>query len=103
MAKVKDVEQSLLGQLKSNGADIEAFRALISDYMALYKICEKLKTDIRQRGPIVCETGSTGQKITKCNPSIKELRDTNKSMLAILKHLGLSIETVQAADADDRL
>lgn len=103
MAKIKEIEQSLLEQLKANGADIEAFRALIADYMAMYRICEKLKADIRKRSPIVTEIGSTGQKITKCNPSIKELRDTNKSMLAILRQLGLSIDTVQAADADDRL
>ena len=36
------------------------------------------------------------------NPSIKELRDTSKSMLAILKQLGLSPDSVQSLD-DDRL
>jgi len=99
----KQVETSLLEQLRTNAADIDAFRALVADYMAMYRICEKLKTDIRKRGTIVQETGSTGQKITKCNPSIKELRDTNKAMLAILKQLGLSTETVKTAVEDDEL
>ena len=99
----KQVEQSLLEQLRTNAADIDAFRALIGDYMAMYRICEKLKTDIRKRGTIVQETGSAGQKVTKCNPSIKELRDTNKSMLTILRQLGLSIETVKTAVDDDEL
>jgi phage terminase small subunit len=99
----KQVENSLVEQLRANAAEIDAFRALINDYMAMFKICEKLKTDIRQRGTIVTETGSAGQKITKCNPSIKELRDTNKSMLTILRQLGLSIETVKAAVDDDEL
>lgn len=103
MAKIKDVEQSLIEQLKTNAADIEAFRALISDYMEMYRICVKLKTDIRKRGAIVTDIGSAGQKITKCNPSIKELRDTNKSMLAILRQLNLSIDTVHTACADDEL
>lgn len=103
MARIKDVEQSLIDQLKTNGADIEAFRALIADYMALYRVCNALKADIRKRGTIVERTGSTGQSITAPNTSIKELRDTNKSMLAILRHLNLSIDTVQAADTDDRL
>lgn len=103
MAKIKAVEQSLIEQLKTNGADIEAFRALIGDYMALYKVCEELKKDIRKRGTIVERTGSAGQTITAPNTSIKELRDTNKSMLAILRQLNLSIDTVQAADTDDRL
>ena len=99
----KQVENSLVEQLRANAAEIDAFRALINDYMAMFKICEKLKTDIRQRGTIVQETGAAGQKITKCNPSIKELRDTNKSMLTILRQLGLSIETVKAAVDDDEL
>ena len=99
----KQVENSLVEQLRANAAEIDAFRALINDYMAMFKICEKLKTDIRQRGTIVTETGAAGQKITKCNPSIKELRDTNKSMLTILRQLGLSIETVKAAVDDDEL
>lgn len=99
----KQVETSLMEQLRTNAADIDAFRALIHDYMAMYKICEKLKADIRKRGTIVTETGAAGQKITKCNPSIKELRDTNKSMLTILRQLGLSIDTVKAAVDDDEL
>lgn len=99
----KQIEKSLHDQLRANAADIDAFRALIADYMAMYKVCEKLKTDIRQRGTIVQETGSTGQKITKCNPSIKELRDTNKAMLTILRQLGLNIDTVKTASEDDEL
>lgn len=99
----KQVENSLVEQLRANAAEIDAFRALINDYMAMFKICEKLKSDIRKRGTIVQETGAAGQKITKCNPSIKELRDTNKSMLTILRQLGLSIDTVKAAVDDDEL
>jgi phage terminase small subunit len=99
----KNVEASLIGQLRASGADIDAFRALIGDYMALYRISEALKRDIRKRGTIVECTGSTGQRITKPNASIKELRDTNKSMLTILRQLGLSIDTVQASGADDEL
>lgn len=103
MAKIKDVEQSLIEQLRANGADIEAFRALIADYMAMYRICTALKADIKKRGAIVERTGSSGQIITGPNTSIKELRDTSKSMLAILRQLGLSIDKVLTADADDRL
>lgn len=98
---IRQVQTSLLDQLRAMGADIDVFKAQVADYMELYKICTALKKDIRERGTIITETGSTGQKITKCNPSIKELRDTNKSMLAILKQLGLSVETVVTADDDE--
>ena len=99
----KQVENSLLEQLRTAGADIDVFRALIGDYMAMYKISEKLKADIRKRGTNLTETGSAGQTITKCNPSIKELRDTNKAMLTILKQLNLSADTVKTAIEDDEL
>lgn len=98
---VKQVENSLLEQLRAAGADIDVFKAQVTDYVALYKICTDLKKDIRKRGTIITATGSTGQEITKCNPSIKELRDTNKSMLAILKQLGLSVDSVVTADDDE--
>lgn len=97
---MKQVEQSLLEQLRAADADIDVFRGLISDYIAMYRVCELLKKDIRQNGAMVETTGSTGQKIIKPNPAIKELRDTSKSMLAILKQLGLSIDTVQLPGDD---
>ncbi len=96
----KAVEQSLLKQLEVCGADIDAFRALIADYMAMYRVCVQLKQDIRKRGAVVESTGSTGQRITKCNPSIRELRDTNRAMLAILKQLNLTTDGVAGGEED---
>lgn len=95
------IEQSLLEQLRAAGADIDAFRGLVSDYTAMYRVCEQLKKDIRKNGAMVKATGSAGQEIIKPNPAIKELRDTSKSMIAILKQLGLSIDTVRQTDDDE--
>lgn len=95
------VRRSLTEQLRLNGADIDVFHGLISDYVAMFGICEKLKADIRKRGTIVRTVTPRGE-LNQPNSSIKELRDTSKSMLAILKQLGLSIETVQPSE-DDRL
>lgn len=98
----KAVEASLLDQLRAGDADIEVFRGLISDYMTMFKVCESLKKDIKKRGAIVKAITARGIEMDVPNPSIKELRDTSKSMLAILKQLDLTPETVQAVD-DDRL
>lgn len=99
----KAVEKSLVEQLKAAGADIEVFRGLISDYLAMFRVCEQLKKDIQKRGAIVEVPKTQDIVIMQPNSSIKELRDTSKSMLAILKQLGLNIDTVKAADADDEL
>lgn len=97
----KQVEKSLLDQLAAAGADIDAFRGLVSDYMAMYGVCEALKKDIRKNGVMIEAACSTGKVITKPNPSLKELRDTSKAMLSIIKQLGLSIDTVRIPDDDD--
>lgn len=97
----KAVEQSLIRQLEARGADIEAFRALIADYMEMYKVCGQLKKDVHKRGAVVDSIGSTGQNVTKCNPSIRELRDTNRAMLAILKQLGLTMDNVSGGEEDE--
>lgn len=98
----KQVKESLVSQLKANGADIEVFLGLISDYVTMYDVCEKLKKDIKKRGVIIDAVTARGLETSIPNPSIKELRDTSKSMLAILKQLGLSPDSVQSLD-DDRL
>ena len=98
---IKQVEQSLVDQLRASGADIDVFRGLVSDYTAMYRVCENLKKDILKSGTMIEAPCSTGQVITKPNPAIKELRDTSKSMLAILKQLGLNIDTVRVSDDDD--
>lgn len=99
---MKAVKDSLLEQLRAAGADIEVFRGLVSDYCTMYQVSEKLKADIKKRGTIVEVPKTQDIVITQPNSSIKELRDTNKAMLAILKQLNLSIDTVQPPE-DDRL
>lgn len=97
----KAVKESLLEQLRAKGADIDAFQALIADYMELYRVCVQLKKDIRKRGAVVESLGSRGQQITKCNPSIRELRDTNRAMLAILKQLDLTTDDIRGGEEDE--
>lgn len=104
MANVtNNIEKSLLDQLKARNALIDAFKGLISDYAAMYNVCEKLKNDIKERGITVVEYTASGRAVNKPNPSIKELRDTNKSMLMILKQLGLDLDTVKVKADNDEL
>lgn len=99
----KNIKKSLIEQLKTKNADIDAFVELVNDYEALNKVCNALKKDIKERGTIVTEVNCTGREVRKANPSIKELRDTNKAMLAILKQLNLDTDTVRVKSDDDEL
>lgn len=99
----KSVKKSLINQLKAKNANIDAFTALVDDYAALNEICTDLKKDIKERGTLVRDVTCTGREVTKPNPSIKELRDNQKAMLAILKQLGLDTDTVRVNTDDDEL
>ena len=99
----KNIKKSLIDQLKAWNADIDAFTELIADYEVMHKVCIALKKDIKERGTVIDDVTCTGRAVKKPNPSIKELRDTNKAMLAILKQLGLDTDTVRVKSEDDEL
>jgi len=102
-SKVNNIEKSLIDQLKARNAFIDAFKGLVSDYVAMYSVCEELKADIKERGITIVDYTASGRAVNKPNPSIKELRDTNKSMLMILKQLGLDLDTVKVKSDNDEL
>lgn len=89
------IRHSLLAQLEKRGADIDVFRAQVEDYLAMAGVCGELKADIAENGAVLSSTG-------KPNPSIKELRDTNKAMQGILARLCITGDTV-VSEKDDEL
>lgn len=105
MAEKKgDILKSLQEQLRKKQADISVFNDLLDDYMALYDIKKKLKTDIRKRG-VSYETASASGKATivKQNQSVKDLVAVNKQMLMILDKMQLTTGQTIKDDEDDKL
>ena len=105
MAEKKgDILKSLQEQLRMKEADISVFSDLLDDYMALYDIKKKLKSDIKKRG-VAYETTSASGKATiiKQNQSVKDLVAVNKQMLMILDKLGLTTDKTIKEDTDDKL
>lgn len=100
---MEEIRNSLIEQLRLKRADIKAFEKMIDDYMALYEIAEELKRNIKAKGTMIAEFTQKGTPVIKSNPAVKEFRDTNKQMLAILKQLNLSVDTVRVVSDDDEL
>ncbi len=99
-----DILESLISQLERKEADISCFLDLLDDYMALYDIKKKLKTDIRKRGVSYESTSASGKAIiVKQNQSVKDLVAVNKQMLMILDKLGLTTEKTIKDDEDEKL
>ena len=61
--KKADILESLKEQLRKKQADISVFKDLLDDYMTLYDVKKKLKTDIKKRG-VTFETTSASGKAT---------------------------------------
>lgn len=98
----KKTLESILNQLENKGIETAALLEMASDYMALWESAQELKADLENRGTIVPYTTAAGIESPKPNPSLKELRDTNKQMLAIAKHLELEPSKI-AMDTDDEM
>ena len=95
------IENSLLEQLALLGAMKEHYIDLIRDYMGMWKVKTELLKDIKKRGVTYEDLSSSGVKMQKNNPSVKDLVMINKQMLSLLKELGLSTANTGSGEADE--
>lgn len=95
------IEESLLEQLQTKGADIEHFIDLVRDYMSLWDVKNDLLQDIKKRGVMYKDFSSVGVEMMKNNPFVRELVGINRQMLAILKDLEINTKTVAVFDDDE--
>lgn len=97
--KYDAVRNSLICQLRANGADTAAFIDLVDDYMQFWVIKEMTKIDIITRGVYITYNNGGGQSGTKENPSIAYQLKISSQMLKILQQLKLDVES--AGDSGD--
>ncbi len=103
MARKTDIKRDLINQLEQKGVYGSHYLDLINDYMALWDIKTGLIKDIKARGVIVEWDNGHGQRGTKNNGSIIELKRTNNQMLKILNELGLKGASIEPADDDSEM
>lgn len=96
----KEVYESLLSQLARKGGNVGCFEDMLTKYMQYWDIERKLLADVKKRGITYEDYSSTGVKMMKNNPSVKEAVMVNRQMLAILKELGLNAADAGGGDED---
>lgn len=101
MAKRTDIHSSLCNQLEQKGIPPEHFKDMLEDYMTFWDLKNKLKKDIKKRGVTYQDVSASGKLMWKNNPSVKDLIDINKQMLAVLDKLGLKTDEMCGGEADD--
>ena len=95
----KDIEESLMIQLKSQNKEGVFFCDLVADYLYFYGMKKKLKTDINKNGLRIMLTNGNGIDVEKPNESVQNLIKVNSQMLKILSDLNLK-EPTNAGDGD---
>ncbi len=99
--KKATIKNSLETQLKALGADVPHFQDLINTYITLWGIKKQLELDIEKRGIRYDEKMSTGLTKSVINPAIKELENTTKQMLSILKEMNLTTSEATGEEDED--
>lgn len=94
----KKIRDSLVMQMRSMGMTGDHFVDLADDYMKLYDTKMALQADIDKRGAKVINVTATGVQQLRSNDSIQSLLKVNKTMVDMLKTLGLNIPDQAAAD-----
>lgn len=85
-------------QLTAKGADVAHFEAMVDDYVEYFGLVKKLKADIRKNGISYTAVSAAGKEYVKDNPSVKLLPQVTRTMLMILKELGLTTDKVMEDD-----
>lgn len=94
------IRESLMSQLRAKGADVSHFEALVDDYVEYYKLVKKMKADIRIKGISYTAISAAGKEYEKDNPNVKLLPQYTRSMLSILKELGLTTDKIEEEDGE---
>lgn len=97
----KAVRESIIEQLEVKGIKTAALLSMVEEYMTFWKSARQLSADLKKNGAVIPYTTTSGCETTKPNPSLKELRDTNKQMIALAKHLELEPSKILSHEDDE--
>lgn len=101
----KEIQESLIEELRKNGNDSKFFIDLVKDYMSLWVIKNRLIDDIDERGVVSKYQNGEKQWGYKRNDSVGELNKVSAQMLKILTQLKIQPKVIESIsdDSDDEL
>ena len=97
----KEIQESLIEELRKNGNDSKFFIDLVKDYMSLWVIKNRLIDDIDERGVVSKYQNGETQWGYKRNDSVGELNKVSAQMLKILTQLKIQPKVIESIPDDD--
>lgn len=95
------IRHSLYAQLDGKKAGVPHFQKLVEDYCWMAEQVDAMKADIHRRGMVYTTTVGNGKEAEKENPAVRYIPQYERQMLAILRELGLTVDTVDDEGPDD--
>lgn len=99
----KQMEESLLEQLKLQNKTSDFYRDLVNDYLEYWSLKKKLLADIKKKGIRYATINGNGIEVEKPNESVTNLPKITASMLKILSDLNLKEPLSESSNEDDYL
>ena len=99
----KAFREGLIAQLAARKADTPFFVELVDEIMYQRERLRELKKIIHDDGIVVSEKTRGGALRVSMNLCLREIRETEKAILTILKELKVTTDNVISDDADDEL
>lgn len=93
----KELEQSLLENLKARGLDCALYEDKVQEYMDFWKLHKELQLDIKERGMVVWDDRNRPSE----NRSISLDIQVSRQMLALFTAMGFKPEELTGAKGDD--
>lgn len=104
-AERKKAEQAfrtgLIEQLKARKADTPYFLELVNEIMYQREQLRKLKELVANDGIVSVSLGRSGNVRVGMNLTLREIRETEKSIMLILKELNITTDNVISEDDDE--
>lgn len=104
-AERKKAEQAfrngLIEQLKARKADTPYFLELVNEIMYQREQLRKLKELVANDGIVSVGVGRAGNVRVGMNLTLREIRETEKSIMLILKELNITTDNVISEDDDE--
>ena len=104
-AEKRDVEfrDALISQLKARKADTPFFLEMVNELLYLRVQLRELKALVSSGGIVVSSQGRNGNVRLSINEALREIRDTDKTMMMMLKEMKITTDNIIPEDEDDEL
>ena len=99
----KALREELISQLKARKADTRFFIEQVNEILYLREQLRQLKKLVANDGIVVVSTDRSGNVRANINLCLREIRETEKSILLILKELKITTDNIIPEDEDDEL